>query len=190
MIKDQYLVDRLKRNDLKTLDKVYLTYKKEFFLFARTLNTQEEDIADIYQETIISLYENVQNGKLKKLTSTLKSYVFAIGKFKIYKHMDKTRKLYHEGQIMHISEEMQLFETDALEEQRQVLRKSWKQLGNKCQQILELFYYKGMTLDEIQEVLQYASKDVLKSQKHRCMAQLKELARERYEKAWTHRKIF
>lgn len=183
MIKDQYLVDRLKRNDLKTLDKVYLIYKKEFFLFARTLNAQEEDIADIYQETIISLYENVQNGKLKKLTSTLKSYVFAIGKFKIYKHMDKTRKLYHKGQIMHISEEMQLFETDAMEEQRQVLRKSWKQLGNKCQQILELFYYKGMTLDEIQEVLQYSSKDVLKSQKHRCMAQLKELAKERYEKA-------
>lgn len=182
MIKDQYLVDRLRQSDLKTLDTVYLTYKKEFFLFARTLNAQEEDIADIYQETIISLYENVQNGKLAKLTSTLKSYVFAIGKFKIYKQLNKTKKLYHEGPIIHVSEEMQLFETEALEEQRQVLRESWKQLGSKCQHILELFYYQGMTLDEIQEVLQYASKDVLKSQKSRCMAQLKELARERYEK--------
>ena len=181
MIKDQYLIDKLKQNDLKTLDKVYLTYKKEFFLFARKLNAPADDIADIYQETIISLYENVQSGKLKKLTSTLKSYVFAIGKFKIYKQLNRAKKIYHEGEIIHVSEEMQIFETDAQEEQRQILKRSWKQLGSKCQEILELFYYKGMTLDEIQEALHYSSKDVVKSQKYRCVAQLKELARERYE---------
>lgn len=183
MIKDQYLIDRLRQRDLKTLDKIYLTYKEEFFLFARKLNAKESVVADIYQETIISLYENVQNGKLNKLTSTLKSYVFAIGKFKIYRHLDKTKKLCDEGQIIHVSEEMQVFESEGLEEQRKVLRESWKELGNKCQQILELFYYKGLTLEEIQEVLQYTSKEVAKSQKYRCMAQLKKLARERYEKA-------
>ncbi|GAA0892698.1 hypothetical protein GCM10009122_23770 [Fulvivirga kasyanovii] len=190
MIKDQYLVDRLKQNDLKTLDKVYLTYKEDFFLFAHKLNAPADDIADIYQETIINLYENVQNGKLEKLTSTLKSYVFAIGKFKIYRQLNENKKLYHEEHIIHISEEMQLFEAELHEEQQAILKKSWKLLGSKCQEILELFYYKGMTLDEIQETLQYSSKDVLKSQKSRCVAQLKELAKERYESARTHRKIF
>lgn len=181
MIKDQYLIDKLKQNDLKTLDKVYLTYKEEFFLFARTLNANEEDIADIYQETIISLYENTQSGKLEKLTSSLKSYIFAIGKFKLYKQLNKTKKIYHQENIIHISEEMQVFETEVKEEQRLALKKSWLQLGQKCQDILELFYYKGMNLDEIKEIMQYSSKDVLKSQKHRCVTQLKKLVKEQYE---------
>ncbi len=181
MIKDQYLVDRLKQNDLESLDKVYLKYKKEFFLFARKLNAPVDDIADIYQETIISLYENVQNGKLKKLNSSLKSYVFAIGKFKIYKQLNKTKRLYHEGHVIHCSEEMQVFEAEVQEDQRKVLKQLWEQLGNRCQQILELFYYKGRTLDEIQEILKYSSKDVLKSQKYRCITQLKDLAKQRYE---------
>jgi DNA-directed RNA polymerase specialized sigma subunit len=40
---------------------------------------------------------------------------------------------------------------------------------------LQLFYYEEKKLDEIQEQLGYTSKDVLKSQKSRCLKQLKEL---------------
>lgn len=181
MIKDQYVVDKLKEEDLKTLDKVYLTYKKEFFLFARTFSIPEGDIADVYQETIISLYENIQNKKLEHLTSTLKTYVFAIGKFKIYTQLKKNKSLTHDGNVIHISEEMQVFETEVDEERQLRLQKGLSQLGAKCQKILELYYYKGMALDEIQTELDYTSKDVLKSQKSRCLKQLKELVKKSHE---------
>ncbi|WP_225035997.1 RNA polymerase sigma factor [Winogradskyella sp. SM1960] len=181
MVKDQYLVDKLKQNDLKALDSIYLTYKEEFFLFARTFSIASEDISDLYQETIIALYENVQSQKLERLSSSLKTYLFAIGKFKIYKHLKKSKKIYHEENIIHVSEEMKVFETETADEQQLVLRKSWKELGDKCQQILDLYYYKGMVLDDIQSTLKYSSKDVLKSQKSRCLKQLKALVRKRYE---------
>ncbi|MEX2350108.1 MAG: sigma-70 family RNA polymerase sigma factor [Flavobacteriaceae bacterium] len=181
MIKDQYVVDKLKEEDLKTLDEVYLTYKKEFILFARTFSIPEDDIADVYQETIISLYENIQNKKLEHLTSTLKTYLFAIGKFKIYKQLQKNKSLTHGGNVIHISEEMQVFETEVDGERQQLLKKGLQQLGAKCRKILELYYYKGMTLDEIQAELDYTSKDVLKSQKSRCLKQLKELVKKSYE---------
>ncbi len=181
MIKDQYVVDKLKQNDLKALDEVYLTYKKEFILFARTFSISEDAIADVYQETIISLYENIQNKKLEHLTSTLKTYLFAIGKFKIYKQLNKNKRLNHEGNSIHISEEMQLFETEVNDERQRKLQTALKQLGSKCQKILELYYYNGMTLDEIRTELDYTSKDVLKSQKSRCLKQLKELVKKSYE---------
>ena len=41
--------------------------------------------------------------------------------------------------------------------------------------ILKLFYYQGYNLDEIQEILEYSNKKVLKSQKSRCIRQLKDL---------------
>lgn len=182
MIKDQYLVDQLKADNLKALDEVYLTYKEEFFLFARTFSIPAEDIPDIYQETIISLYENIQNKKLEQLTSTLKTYLFAVGKFKIYKQLDKNKKRTAHGEHpIHVSEEMQLFEAEADEERQRRLQKAFKDLGAKCQKILELYYYKGMTLDEIQSALDYTSKDVLKSQKSRCLKQLKALVGNQYE---------
>ncbi len=181
MIKDQYVVDKLKEEDFKVLDEVYLTYKKEFFLFAKTFSIAEEDIPDIYQETIISLYENIQTKKLEYLTSSLKTYLFATGKFKIYKQLSKNKSLNHEGNIIHISEEMQVFEAEVEEERQHLLKSGWRQLGVKCQKILELYYYNGKTLDEIQNELDYTSKDVLKSQKSRCLKQLKELVKKSYE---------
>lgn len=122
MVKDQYLVDKLKQNDLNTLDRIYLTYKEEFFLFAHTFFIPSEDISDIYQETIISLYENVQDQKLEQLTSSLKTYLFAIGKFKIYKQLNKNKKIYHGEGIIHVSEEMKVFEAE-IDDQRQIALK-------------------------------------------------------------------
>lgn len=182
MIKDQYLVDKLKRDDLKALDEVYLTYKEAFFLYASTFSIPAGDIPDLYQETIISFYENVQNKKLEHLTSTLKTYLFAIGKFKIYKQLEKSKKITVQREYpIHVSEEMQLFEAEVDKERQLKLQGAFKKLGLKCREILELYYYKGWTLDEIQNELDYTSKDVLKSQKSRCLKQLKELVGKHYE---------
>lgn len=181
MIEDHYLIDQLKQKKLKTLDQVYLTYKEEFFLFARSLSFPEEDISDLYHETIISFYENIQNGKLNNLTSTLKTYLFAIGKFKMYKAMESNKARISNDLIIHADEEVRTFEVDIDIEKQQVLKSAFTELGIKCKKVLELYYYEGLTLDEIQDYLGYSSKDVLKSQKSRCLRQLKEFVAKKYE---------
>jgi DNA-directed RNA polymerase specialized sigma24 family protein len=40
---------------------------------------------------------------------------------------------------------------------------------------LYLFYYRGMTLEDIQREMTYEAKDTVKSQKSRCLKQLKEI---------------
>ena len=56
-----------------------------------------------------------------------------------------------------------------------MLQKGLNKLGDQCKKVLELFYYEEKKLDEIQSILGYTNKDVLKSQKSRCLKQLKEL---------------
>lgn len=180
MIEDQYLLNKLKQNDLSALDDAYISYKKDFFLFARTFSVSDEDTADVYQDTIISLYENVKNGKLDTLTSSLKTYLFAIGRFKLYRQMERNKKVCYEEQIIYSSEEIQLFDIDMSEERRNVLKNAIERLGDKCQKILDLYYYRGMTLDEAQQFLKYSTKDVLKNQKSRCLKQLKEFVKKSY----------
>jgi len=181
MIEDQSIVDRLKQNDLGALEEVYLEYKKGFFLFARTFSVSEDDIADVYQETIISLYENVGNGRLSTLTSSLKTYLFAIGRFKLYKQMGDHKKTGEFQPIIHASEETLLFDIDLDEQRKETIKKALDQLGGKCQRILEMFYYRGMTLDEVQRFLDYSTKDVLKNQKSRCLKKLRESLKVSYE---------
>ncbi len=180
-MEDQQLIEDLKQNKLKALDRVYLTYKEEFFLFARTFSISEEDISDVYQEAVISFYENIQRGKLNQLTSSLKTYLFAIGKFKIYKQIKTNKLSYQDDLTIHSYEEIRTFEVEVSKNRQQVLKEAFNDLGNKCKAVLELFYYEGLTLDEIQKFLKYSSKDVLKSQKSRCLKQLKELVARNYE---------
>lgn len=69
----------------------------------------------------------------------------------------------------------ELEDEDEGKEQVQQLGIVFKKLGEQCQKVLRLFYYEEKKLDEIQQLLSYSSKDVLKAQKSRCLKQLKEL---------------
>lgn len=181
MIEDQSILEKLKRNDLGALERVYLDHKMSFFRFARTFSVSDDDISDVYQETIISLYENVNSGRLRTLTSSLKTYLFAIGRFKLYKRMGQHKKNGGEPHPIHAFKEMRLFDIDMEEERKKALKSAMGKLGEKCKRILELYYYQGMSLEEAQQTLQYSTKDVLKNQKSRCLKKLRELLKEGHE---------
>ena len=54
------------------------------------------------------------------------------------------------------------------------LELAFSALGDKCKAVLKLFYYQDYTIEEITKILGYNSKDVVKSQKSRCLKSLKE----------------
>ena len=71
--------------------------------------------------------------------------------------------------------ELETEEDDDNDSQMRVIKDAFKKLGQQCQNVLRLFYYEEKKLDEIQSILNYTNKDVLKAQKSRCLKQLKEL---------------
>jgi RNA polymerase sigma-70 factor (ECF subfamily) len=70
-----------------------------------------------------------------------------------------------------------------LTNEQQLLKKYYGHLGDRCKSILNLFYYQGYNLDEIRDILNYSNKKVLKSQKSRCIKQLKDLINKHYEES-------
>ena len=76
--------------------------------------------------------------------------------------------------------DVNLYSTNLTKEQR-LLKKYYDELGDRCKSVLNLFYYQGYNLDEIREILNYSNKKVLKSQKSRCIKQLKNLLNKHYE---------
>ena len=66
-----------------TIDNVYKSYRSEFLSFMNSISRDKELNIDCYQDAVVSLYENLCNNKINSDSSTVKTYLFAIGKNKI-----------------------------------------------------------------------------------------------------------
>src|SRR3546814_14780477 len=79
-------------------------------------------ISDWSSDVCSSDLDNVKNGKIDTLTSSLKTYLFAIGRFKFYKQIERNKKVSYEDPVIYSSDEMQLFDIDISEERKNVLK--------------------------------------------------------------------
>ena len=171
-------IDLIKQGDKKTLEKIYLDNREGFLNFSKKYNIEEYDAVDIYQEAILALRENAIAGKIDTLESNISTYLFAIGKYKIFQSFRLRNKyeLNEDPEFFEENFEIDVdFSNEQLTNEQKLLKKSFDQLGDRCKSVLNLFYYQGYTLDEIKEILNYSNKKVLKSQKSRCLKQLKNL---------------
>ena len=175
-MKDATLIKAIKQGDASALKSVYVEHRAPFLAFAKKYPIKEDTSVDIYQDAIIALRENILKGKLDDLKSELKTYLFSIGKYMIYDKLKQNKKMYAlEDNLKETTDETNLefsLVGELTNEQKQ-LRSAFKLLGEKCKTILTLFYYRGFDLEDIVQELNYNNKDVVKSQKSRCIKTLK-----------------
>ncbi|EDP72552.1 hypothetical protein FBALC1_15662 [Flavobacteriales bacterium ALC-1] len=174
---DSNLIKGLKNDNKHALKYVYTVNKTAFLNFAKKFPLAEEDIIDIYQDAIIALRENAIKGKIDNITSELKTYLFSIGKYMIYNRLKKQKKIHLVNYDSNLTNDEESFffdfNTNELSTEQKQLQIAFKSLGQKCKAILTLFYYRGFDLEEIMKELNYTNKDVVKSQKSRCIKSLK-----------------
>ncbi|HEA29796.1 MAG TPA: sigma-70 family RNA polymerase sigma factor [Leeuwenhoekiella sp.] len=178
--KEIALFEKLQQGDEPAFKKVYEDNHEKFIHFARKYGLEQAEAVDVYQDTYIAFYQNIMTGKLTELTSALGTYLFGIGKFLILKYLKKKKKKVHADHILEtVSEEpVSLDKLDLnnenLTEEQQLLKNHFKMLGEQCQKLLILFYYRGFSIKEIIASEGYRNENVVKSQKSRCLKTLKE----------------
>lgn len=177
MINITHLIARLKAGDEKAIKKVYEDNKNGFLIFANRYGLDKDELTDVYQDAVIALLENAKKGKIDDLKSSLTTYLFGIGKFMIFQRLKKNNKTIPSDDIENLEFEYEDYSEDEINLQIVALREGLKKLGEQCQKVLTLFYYEEKKLDEIQTLLGYTNKDVLKSQKSRCLKQLKDFTK-------------
>lgn len=175
---EDQIIELLKKGDEKTIHYIYNEYKPGFLLFAAKYNLAKDDLLDVYQDAIVALCENARKGNLDELKSALKTYFFSIGKYMIYALMKKENKTIPFESIDNFNFEWEDDDgEDAINVELIKLRETFKLLGEQCKKVLTLFYYEERKLEEITQLMEYENKNVAKSQKSRCIKQLKELSK-------------
>lgn len=173
-------IKALKTGDPLEVSKLYNSHRNAFLNFGKKYGLSYDDLCDIYQEAFIALRKNALNNKLDSVNSSLKTYLFGIGKYKIFDLLKekKSTTSYDTTKLgIFDSTEMVITENDNedLTHEQGLLRTHFKKLGKKCQEVLTLFYSRGLSIDEIVEHSDYSDGSVVRSQKSRCLKTLKDM---------------
>lgn len=174
------ILQELREGSEQAFKKVYEDNRRKFLNFARKYELSEDENIDIYQDAYIVFYENFTTGKITDLSSTVSTYLFSIGKYMILNKLKKNKKSVNSEVIMEkVNNENAFFDEEAIEahsltHEQELLQRHFETLGEQCKKILTLFYYRGFTIQEIMEIENYNSENVVKSQKSRCLKTLKD----------------
>ncbi len=167
------LQEKLRNGDEQAFEWLYNEYKEGFLSFGKNYAFDQDELLDIYQDAVIALFQNFVQKQLILEQSTVKTYLFGIGKNLLNKAAQKKGKLVRmEGQVLS-TEAIETEDIDTSTRSRQ-LAEAFRQLGAKCKEVLELFYYRGYSIKEIVEATDYKDENTVKSHKSRCMKGLRE----------------
>ncbi|MFV0554896.1 MAG: RNA polymerase sigma factor [Mangrovibacterium sp.] len=173
---DKEYILALQQNDERASSRLYDKYRAKFFGTIRKYAPKNEDyLSELYQESYIVLWENVSCGKLtpENLTSSLSTYLIAIGKFKLMAKNRKDEKFSHED-FMEKYAPLLSDEQDSEQTERNALVQSVvDKLGEPCSTLLDKFYWESLSGNDIAIQLNYKNADSVKTQKSKCMSKLK-----------------
>lgn len=162
--------------DINKLSQWYETNKAPFIRFiGKHYDTlKSDDIEDLYQESIMALYQNIRTNKLTELKCSLSTYLIRIG-------MNKANSLLK--QIQPVSEDQNDFNWDSLShltgDDTHPYQKEIYDVVNgieqPCREILFGYYYDSFSMTTIAERLGYKDADTVKATKYRCMQKVKNM---------------
>ena len=151
---DLDLQQRLRADDKSALEFVYKTYKPEFISFSKRYDIMPEESLDIYQDAVIAMYQNFTIKKLELSNSSIKTYLFGIGKHKIYEVLKKNKKYIKIINELEDFEEIHI-DSDNLNYYQKQLADLLRNISASCKELLRLYYYRNLTVSEIVERTNY-----------------------------------
>ncbi len=172
---DLEFIEGLRNNQDVVLRALYKKYYNLVLKYVVNNSGNSEAAADIYQETIIVLYENVQKPGFE-LNCQLQTFIFSIAKrlwLKQLRNNGHTLRLKdeEEEEVVDVSEEL----SDHLKKESDIekMNACMEELGEPCKTLLKDFYVYRLSMEEISEKFGYTNADNAKTQKYKCLQRLK-----------------
>lgn len=173
---DNHFLKRLKDGNEKAFEEIYELYETQFCQWAlKKFNLKESEVFDAFQEAVMGVYLNLQEGKLKELTSDFQTYLFGIAKNLLLKKIGIEGRYYLLDDFSENDFGKEIEEKVPEDDQEEQARILLGKAGEPCKSILKSYYILNKSMANIASELGYKSADVVKAQKVRCVNYLKKL---------------
>lgn len=147
----------------------------------------EEDAADIFQEAVLILIDNIKSGKFRH-ESSVKTFLVGIA-HNLWLFEKRTRERRASREINFSLSETNYSEAENFEIGERIFSKSntdviqtiFKHVGEICSKILVGFYYENSSMKSLLQRFHFDNEQVLRNRKARCMKKLKKFLTEQPE---------
>ena len=142
----------------------------------------DEDIDDIFQESLIVLMQKVKSGSVAcSREGALFSYLVQIGKLTACNLVRKKSALSLDDSVtfsmhLHNMADDEIAVDEKQQMQDELLDKVFDRIPSECSILLKQFYWYHKPMDEIASILGMRNADSVKSKKNKCMNRIKEIA--------------
>lgn len=178
---DKDLLQQIKQGDRQAL---VLLYERNFQAIRNHIRQNsggETDADDILQEAVIVVWQQAQR-KDFGLTSKLDTLIFGIAKNLWLKELRKRKRVVSKTEDSEFPSQWESEDESMREEENSaILVKYVQQLSEACRDILYLFYFDRLEMDEIAQRLNFANADTVKAKKYQCKKKLEELIKKDYK---------
>jgi RNA polymerase sigma factor (sigma-70 family) len=176
------LLKGLADNNRMAVETIY----RENYKMVQTLvinnNGSPEDAKDLFQESIIVLYEKVKSGSFE-LNCQINTYLYSICRRLWLKRLNQMQRLLPDVEnmedVMAVEDELETHEqrnTDF-----HLMEKAMLGLGEPCKSLIEAYYLQKKNMMEIAHSFGYTNADNAKNQKYKCLMRLKKLFFDQYK---------
>lgn len=163
-------------NSPATLKRIYKVHFPMVLQMVLNNNGTDEDAKDVYQESIIILYNKVKVGDFE-LTSKLKTYIYSVCRRiwlkKLGQRNNKAVELKDVHDFLLVENDVELHKMRDLQFSK--MEESMLMLGEPCKTIIQDFYMQNKSMQEICEKFGYTNAETAKTQKYKCLQRLKKL---------------
>ncbi len=175
---DQEILQLLRDGKVHPAIKKVYNYFPVVRKFIVANNGSKQGAEDVFQDALVIFINKVKDERFE-LTSAIDTYLFSVCRFIWLEQLRaKQKEIKNTNQV-----KFEFYQNDALENDvksdatLKQAQRAIESLGEKCQEILTLFYFNKWSMKAIAEKLKFSSEKVAKNQKYRCIEKAKQFAK-------------
>jgi RNA polymerase sigma factor (sigma-70 family) len=178
------LLKGLARNDKKSVEMIYGQNYNLVQALVINNNGTADDAKDIFQEAMMVLYDKARSGSFE-LNCQIRTYLYSVARRLWLKKLNQSNR--HTADFDDTNETQIAVDNDVVEHEQkdaefEMMHAAISTLGEPCKSLLEAFYFKNRSMQEIAEDFGYTNAENAKTQKYKCLMRLKKIFFSQYKK--------
>lgn len=175
-LRDQHYIEAIKTGDRVVLETTYQTMMPSLLRLIKPTGGSIDDAKDLFQDAIVLIFKKIQQPDFS-LTSAFSTYFYGVCR-NLWANQLKKKSFGHvtleAGEKYIVMDEADWHEMEEQTTRTRIFYQAFRQLGQDCQQLLQLFFQQK-TMEEIMQAMQLGSYDYTRRRKYLCKGKLTEL---------------
>ncbi len=172
---DPHILELIQRGDEEALVILHHAHRRAITGYILKNSGTDQDAQDVLQESLVILWERVRSGRFEQ-TAQLGTFLFGIAKNLWRRSLARSRRespLDAESQVG--DDALSALESMVGQEEKAMVAAAMEEIGETCRQLLLLYYWEELSMEQIAVRMGFANATTAKSKKYQCKKALERI---------------